>query len=163
MAIRPLQPRDVEAAKAVIVAGCREFFGTEPADFDDMDALSQYSPPKGVFLVLTCRDSVVGTGAIRGIAEDTCELKRMWFLPEHRGKGFGMRMAEMLLNFAFSAGYRRVRLDTDPRQVAAQRLYQNLGFQRIERYNDGPCSIFMEKVLADESESVESGPRDRLI
>ena len=41
--IRPLQPRDVEAAKAVIVAGCREFFGTEPSDFADMDALSQLS------------------------------------------------------------------------------------------------------------------------
>ncbi|MFN7138320.1 MAG: GNAT family N-acetyltransferase [Limisphaerales bacterium] len=145
--IRPLQPEDIEAAKGVIVAGCREFFGTEPAAFEDMDTLSQYAPPQGLFLVLTCGNIVVGTGAVRSIDQETCELKRMWFLPSYRGHGFGKQMAEMLLDFARSAGYRRILLDTDPRQLAAQRLYQKLGFKRIDRYNDGPCSIFLEKVL----------------
>jgi putative acetyltransferase len=71
----------------------------------------------------------------------------MWFLPAYRGKGYGARMAELLLEFARSAGYTRVKLDTSPVLAAANKLYQRLGFHPIERYNDGPCTIFMEKRL----------------
>jgi putative acetyltransferase len=97
--------------------------------------------------VLRDGEEVVGTGAIRRLDQQTCELKRLWFLPACRGKGFGKQMVERLLDFARSAGYQRVRLDTAPELQAANRLYQRLGFYPIERYHDGPCVIFMEKLL----------------
>jgi len=146
--IEPLGHQHIEAAKAVIRDVCVEFFGQAPADFDDMDETSShYTAPTGAFLVLLDRDVVVGTGAIRRIDDQTCELKRMWFLPSYRGRGYGTRMSEMLIAFARSAGYQRVRLDTAPELEAANRLYGRLGFQPIGRYNDGPCTIFMEKEL----------------
>jgi putative acetyltransferase len=146
--IEALRRGQVEAAKAVIRAGCFEFFGAAPADFGDMDNVAaSYSAPCGIFLVLMDGEQVVGTGAIRRLDEEVCELKRMWFLPVYRGKGYGARMCGELLEFARSAGYRRVRLDTDPRQAAAGRLYRRLGFREIERYNDGPCGVFMERDL----------------
>ena len=146
--IKQFHSEYLEAAKTVIREVCFEFFGQAPADFEDMEEISShYAAPGGTFLVLLDGKAVVGTGAVRRIDEQTCELKRMWFLPMYRGRGHGTRMSQRLLEFARSAGYRRVRLDTSPELHAANRLYRRLGFQPIERYNDGPCTIFMEKQL----------------
>ena len=146
--IVPIRSDQIEAAKDVIRAGVFEFFGEAPAEFDDMDAvLSEYTGSGGTFLVLLDGDAVVGTGAIRRIDSQTCELKRMWCLPAYRGRGLGTEMAEALLQFARSAGYRRVHLETAPELEAANKLYRRLGFQTIDRYNDGPCTIFMERQL----------------
>jgi putative acetyltransferase len=148
LTIRQLTDSQIEEAKAVIVQGCIEFFGQQPAAFEDMDRISSvYREPHGTFLVLLDAERVVGTGAIRRLDEQTCELKRMWFLPAYRGRGYGARMSEALFEFARSAGYKRVRLDTAPVLAAANRLYERLGFYPIERYNDGPGTIFMEKRL----------------
>jgi putative acetyltransferase len=148
LAIQRLQDSQIEAAKAVIEEVCLEFFGSPPVAFEDMDAVSsQYREPAGTFLVLMDDGRVVGTGAIRRLDAQTCELKRMWFLPAYRGKGLGAKMSEMLLSFARSAGYKRVRLDSTDVLVAAHKLYQRLGFYPIERYNAGPGTIFMEKQL----------------
>ncbi|HUA64272.1 MAG TPA: GNAT family N-acetyltransferase [Alphaproteobacteria bacterium] len=148
LTIQRLTDSQIEAAKAVIAEGCLEFFGGPPAEFEDMDNISSmYREPFGIFLVLLDGERVVGTGAVRRLDEQTCELKRMWFLPAWRGKGYGARMSEALLQFARSAGYKRVRLDTTPVLAAANRLYRRLGFYPIERYNYGPGTIFMEMHL----------------
>lgn len=147
LTIQPLHRRQIEDAKAVIIQGCFEFFGHAPMDFEDMADLSDYAPPSGTFLVLLDGNRVVGTGAIRRLDAQTCELKRMWFLPDYRGKGDGRKMAESLFEFARSAGYQRVRLDTTEVLERANRLYRRLGFYPIERYNDGHGTIFMEKQL----------------
>jgi putative acetyltransferase len=148
LTIQRLSDSQIEAAKAVIAYGCLEFFGQPPGEFEDMDRISSvYSEPSGIFLALLDGERVGGTGAIRRLDEQTCELKRMWFLPAYRGKGYGARMSEALFEFARSTGYKRVRLDTVPVLTAANRLYQRLGFYPIDRYNDGPGTIFMEKLL----------------
>jgi putative acetyltransferase len=146
--IDEIRSHEIDAAKAVIREVCFEVFGHEPLAFDDMDqVLVQYAAPSGIFLVLRDAEAIVGTGAIRRIDRQTCELKRMWFLPSYRGRGLGRAMVERLLEFARQAGYERVRLDTTPTLTAANRLYQRIGFRPIERYNDGPGTIFMEKSL----------------
>jgi putative acetyltransferase len=164
--IRRLRPDQVEAAKRVIITVCQELFGTGPTTpaivdrvvrrwdeegaFQDINDGETYdSANRGLFLVLLDGGDVVGTGAIRRLDDTTCELKRMWFLKAYRGRGLGSRMAHRLLRFAKSAGYRTVRLDAAHagKQEQALKLYRRLGFDFIERYNDGPCSIFMEKPL----------------
>ena len=148
LTIQPLRDSQIEAAKAVIVEVCFEMFGHAPAKFEDMDEIStQYAAPAGTFLVLMDEERVVGTGAIRRLDEQTCELKRMWFLPAYRGRGYGAKMTEMLFEFARGAGYKRVKLDTLPELEAANKLYRRLGFHPIERYNDGPGTVFMERAL----------------
>jgi putative acetyltransferase len=160
--IKPIQPDQAEEAKHVVVQVCREVWQL-PASQDevlrqwneigvlsDMDDIQlSYFRNGGTFLVLTDAGRVVGTGAIRRLSDDICELKRMWFLKEYRGRGLGTRIAQMLLTFAREAGYKKVRLDTgdEMKQPEALRLYKRLGFYAIERYNDGPCTIFMEKTL----------------
>jgi hypothetical protein len=78
--------------------------------------------------------------ALRRLDDETCELKRMWLLPPIAG-WLGRKMAQQLLDIAVRRGYKRTRLDTSPRQQQALRLYTKIGFQPIERYNDGPCEI----------------------
>src|SRR5580692_2610322 len=101
LTIQRLTGSRIEDAKAVVIAGCLEFFGHPPKVFDDMDQIAaQYSEPTGTFLVLLDDGRIVGTGAIRGLDDHTCELKRMWFLPPYRGKGHATRMCGLLFEFA---------------------------------------------------------------
>jgi putative acetyltransferase len=162
--IATLQPHQVIEARRVICTVTYEFFGPEPKSDDglahfcrhleqqhtlaDMDDLQRhYSAPDGAFLVLLDDERVVGTAALRRLDAQTCELKRMWLLPPYRGQGWGRKLAELLLDMAVRRGYKRIRLDTSPRQLQAISLYRKLGFEPIARYNEGPCEVFMEKQL----------------
>ncbi len=154
--IKPIQLHQIEEVKRVIVTVCNEIWQV-PEEvirrYDRMsdinDVQSHYFDNNGTFLLLIDSGRVVGSGAIRRLNNDICELKRMWFLKDYRVLGLGTRMAQMLLDFARIAGYKKVRLDTTDEQKQAQalKLYQRLGFYFIERYNDGPCTVFMEKIL----------------
>ncbi|MBD1928069.1 GNAT family N-acetyltransferase [Trichocoleus sp. FACHB-90] len=154
--IKPIKSYQVEEVKRVIVAVACEIWQVPEeaiAHYDPMsdidDMRSHYFDNNGTFLVLIDDGRVVGSGAIRRLNDDICELKRMWFLKDYRGRGLGMKMAQMLLDFARKTGYKKVRLDTTDKEKQAQalKLYKRLGFYFIERYNDGFCTVFMEKML----------------
>ncbi|NEQ21539.1 MAG: GNAT family N-acetyltransferase [Microcoleus sp. SIO2G3] len=156
--IRPIQQHQIEQAKQIVVSVCLEIWeGVVTAEelrrYDSMSDIenvrSHYFDNSGMFLVLLDNEQVVGTGAIRKLDDQICELKWMWFLKEYRGQGWGWKMAQLLFDFARQAGYRKVRLDlvNGERQTQALKLYSRLGFYPIERYNDSPCNVFMEKLL----------------
>lgn len=148
LSFQQLTESQIEAAKGVITEVCFEFFGRSPVHFEDMDEISiHYTAPYGTFLVLMDDERVVGTGAIRRIDNQTCELKRLWFLPAYRGRGYGTKMAELLFEFGRSIGCHKVILDTSPALQAANRLYRRLGFVITKQQDNGPCTIFMEKSL----------------
>ncbi len=154
--IKPIQSHQIEEVKRVIIAVCNEIWQLPEevirhydamSDLDDVQ--SHYFDNKGTFLVLIDEERVVGSGAIRRLSDDICELKRMWFLKDYRGRGLGTKMAQMLLDFARITDYKKVRLDTidEQKQAQALKLYQRLGFYFIDRYNTSPCTVFMEKML----------------
>jgi putative acetyltransferase len=156
--IKPIAQHQIESAKQIVITVSLEIWqGTiTEADFRRLDSLSDidkvrshYFDNHGTFLVLVDRDRVVGTGGIRKLDDEICELKRMWFLKAYRGQGLGWQMAQRLLGFAKQAGYRNIRLDlaSKERQLEALNFYQKLGFYAIDRYNDGLCEVFMEKTL----------------
>lgn len=154
--IKPIQLHQVAEVKRVILIVCHEIWQLPlevircydaMSDLDDLQ--SHYFNNKGIFLVLIDNSMVVGSGAIRRLSDDICELKRMWLLKDYRGKGLGWQMAQRLLDFAKKTGYKKVRLDTvdELKQAQAIKLYKRLGFSLIERYNEGFSTIFMEKLL----------------
>jgi putative acetyltransferase len=156
--IRQIQQNQIAQAKQIVITVCLEIWQDLLTDedlmrYDSMSDIEQvrshYFDNRGVFLVLLDKDRVVGTGAIRKLDEETCELKRMWFLKEYRGQGWGGKMAQILFDFAKQVGYRKVRLDlaNEERQLQALKFYRKLGFYRIDRYNDSSCNIFMEKLF----------------
>src|SRR5919202_1167975 len=154
--IQPIQLQQSKEVKRLIFTVCDEIFQVSEETVRRYDTMSDidevrshYFDNGGTFLVLIDEGRVVGSGAIRRLSDDICELKRMWFLKPYRGRGLGTKMGQMLLNFAKNTGYKKVRLDTldEQKQVPALNLYKRLGFYFIERYNDSFCTVFMEKML----------------
>ncbi len=102
----------------------------------------------GAFLVMTEDGRVIGSGGIRRLDEEVCELKRFWFLPEYHGQGHAYRLFVALVEIARSFGYQIMRLETSPEyQPRAYAFYKKQGFYDIPRYGDDEADVGMEMVL----------------
>lgn len=92
----------------------------------------------------------VACGAIRAYAPDTVEVKRMFVLPEHRGRGIAAAVLSELETWASQLGYLRCILETGQKQPEAIRLYQKSGYQIMPNYGQYAGvenSVCMEKSL----------------
>lgn len=76
----------------------------------------------------------VGCGAIRELAADTMEVKRMFVIPELRGKGIASAILAELENWAKEMAFTICVLETGKRQPEAIRLYQQNGYTITENY-----------------------------
>ena len=118
--------------------------------FMDIDNIQMhYFDRRGVFLVTEADAQIVGTGAIRQLEENVCELKRLFLLFEYQGQGLGYRMVMELLRTAREMQYGKMRLETAPVHLKrATALYRHLGFYEIPRYETThPNDIAMEIIL----------------
>jgi putative acetyltransferase len=136
--IRPITEADNAAVAAIIRAVMPEFGANGPgfAIHDaEVDTMTQsYAIPRAAYFVVE-RDGVVlgggGVAALAGGDEDTCELRKMYFLPALRGLGAGHALIALCLAKASEFGYRRCYLETLSGMDAAQALYLKNGFERI--------------------------------
>ncbi|MCJ1430668.1 hypothetical protein MMC27_000018 [Xylographa pallens] len=122
-----------------------------------------YAPPHGEILLAHDANGVaVGCIALRPLplpADHSplekplyCELKRLYVVPAGRGLGIGKMLVGKMLGVAGEKGYGEVRLDTLPDMRAARRLYESVGFGRVEAYHGTLVEglIFMGKRLGGE-------------
>jgi GNAT superfamily N-acetyltransferase len=110
---------------------------------------AELGPPGGGFVVGYLDDRPVCCGGIKRLDDRACELKRMYVVPEQRGRGIARALLAELEARAIRLGYQVARLDTGPRQPAAQALYESAGYRPIENFNANPvASFFGEKPLA---------------
>ena len=106
------------------------------------------SPPGGAFLLVHAGERPIGCGGLKRLDEHTCEIKRMYVLPEFRGRGLSGRLLAALEERGRELGYRVARLDTGSRQPAAKHLYDSTGYERIADYNGNTqASFWFEKEL----------------
>jgi putative acetyltransferase len=92
---------------------------------------------------------LIGTVALRQIAEDTCELKRFFVRKEFHRKGVGTNLLKRAIDHAKAGPWSHLRLDTSHKSPAAVALFRKHGFVEIERYNQDPfAEIFMELATA---------------
>ena len=108
-----------------------------------------YAPPRGRLLIAWVGDEAAGCVALRPLAKDVCEMKRLYARPRQRGSGIGKQLAEAIIAEARQIGFAIMRLDTVPKLGAATRLYESLGFVRRDAYYETPVvgTMFMEMVL----------------
>jgi putative acetyltransferase len=108
-----------------------------------------YGPPRGALLVASDGTQIAGCVALRPLDEETAEMKRLFVRPQFRGNAIGPKLVAALAQEARRLGYQRVRLDTLPKMVAAQKMYESIGFHDIARYNGNASAgvRFMELQL----------------
>jgi len=156
--IREIQPEDNQQIAALIRKVLVEMgvpkVGTayEDKSLDDMHATYQHS--KMQYFVVEENGTLIGGSGIaplQGLEDEVCELQKMYFLPEARGRGIGAHMMETCLHFAKSEGFKQCYLETLPYMENARRLYTRSGFKSLEKpmgdtghYN---CTMWMLKEL----------------
>lgn len=156
--IRDIQPTDNSVLAKVVRDTLAEFGANHPNTVyydpttDNLFALFQKTGAK--YFVAELDDEVVGGGGIYptdGLANDTCELVKMYLLPHARGLGLGKTLIEKCLQAAKENGFHKVYLETMPELKQALKVYQKFGFD----YLPGPmgnsghtgCSMWMLKEL----------------
>lgn len=97
----------------------------------------EFDPPEGGFLVAYDADhEPIGCVGWRTLTEDeeTAELKRMYVVPEHRGRGVAKALLLAVEDDARRAGRKRIWLETGTAQPEAIGLYERSGYARIEDF-----------------------------
>lgn len=92
----------------------------------------------------------VACGAIRAFNDESVEVKRMFVLPEYRGKSLAGEILTELEVWAAALGFQRCILETGKKQPEAIRLYEKSGYSVMPNF--GPYagvenSVCMEKIL----------------
>lgn len=147
MEVRPARsPEDIEQARAMFRALAKWYLDDFQVDVEFQGFSNEvrglpgyYAPPKGeLLLAQAASGEAAGCIAVRPLADDVCEIKRLYVVPVFRGKGTGKLLATEILRIARELGYTRAVLDTASFMEAAARLYESLGFRDIPPYYDNP-------------------------
>lgn len=96
-------------------------------------------------------NQAIACGAMKEFAPDAMEIKRMYTLPENRGKGIAGQLLTVLECWAAALGYKKCVLETGKRQPEAIALYEKCGYRRIPNYGQYACkdnSVCFEKELS---------------
>lgn len=141
-AIRPIERRDNPAIAAVIRTVAAEY-GASGAGFTvtdpEVNAMYEaYQQPGSAYWVVASGGEIAGGGGfapLRG-ATATCELRKMYFLPQIRGLGFGRELLDRAIDEARRSGYRAMVLETMDRMREARRLYESRGFRSTPKPAD---------------------------
>ena len=153
--IRPFVPEDAASVHAIVSEVLLSLdlrMDTEGVDADLLDIPKAYHG--GCFLVVESfgvhgTRCIVGCGAVHDEGAGTFELRKMYFLPELRGRGMGRKLLSVLLDVARKKGARHLRLETNRRMKRAIELYRQFGF--VEKVGTAPipprCDVVMELLL----------------
>ncbi|MEU5209513.1 GNAT family N-acetyltransferase [Streptomyces sp. NPDC020742] len=118
-----------------------------------------FTPPRGAYLIAYEDGRPLATGgwrvqedAAEGYAAGDAEIKRMFVLPQARGRGLARRILAALETDARAAGRTRMVLETGIKQPEALELYASSGYVHVTKfglyrtYEDSRC---MAKLLAE--------------
>ncbi|WP_405206993.1 GNAT family N-acetyltransferase [Aquimarina sp. LLG6339-5] len=94
-----------------------------------------YDAPRKKYFVVEDSGKIIGGAGIAQLEKggsEICELQKMYFLPEARGKGLGSQMMSKCLEFAKEQGFVKCYLETMPYMKEARKLYGRVGFKALD-------------------------------
>lgn len=137
--IREIKPKDnqqvADVVRRVLVEMGVPKVGTAYEDKALDDMFSTYQNPRMNYFVLEDEGKIIGGAGIApltGLEEKVCELQKMYFLPEARGKGLGAQMMDTCLKFAKTQQFEQCYIETLPYMEDARKLYGRSGFKSLE-------------------------------
>lgn len=158
ISIRPIRPSDNKELAAIVRDTLSEFGAAKPGTvfFDPTtDALFElFRTPKSVYYVAEKEGKILGGGGIfptEGLPEETCELVKMYLLPEARGIGLGRALIEKCLETAREFGFKQIYLETLDELHLALKIYARFGFEYLKaplgNTKHFGCGLWMLKKL----------------
>lgn len=136
--IREIREQDNHRLAEIIRKTLVEFGANKPGTvFYDAstDRLSEvFKINSSAYFVASVDGEITGGAGIYpspGLPQDTCELVKMYLLPQARGRGLGRELLSRCIEYASKTGYRHVYLETMPELYLAIALYEKFGFRRL--------------------------------
>jgi putative acetyltransferase len=156
--IRLIEKKDNPQIAKVIRSVLEDFnvpkVGTAYAD-KALDCMFEtYQKPRSAYFVVIENDKIIGGAGVAKLDNydgNVCELQKMYFLPEARGRKLGAQIMTFCTTKAREFGYEKIYLETMEYMTHAQKLYQQTGFEYIERAMGDTghysCPVHMIKTL----------------
>jgi putative acetyltransferase len=158
MIIREIKPKDNLFIEVIMTDCFKEFglptVGSSLEDHDVKHMFEGFQGERAVYYVIENQGKILGGGGIKqlkGAKQDICELQKMYFHPDARGKGYGKKMLDKCILAAKTFKYKFCYLESHSELKAAINLYVKNEF----KYLDKPlgttghliCGVYMLKEL----------------
>jgi putative acetyltransferase len=145
------EPADQPEVHALLAQSDAYMARLYPAESNHLVDAATLMKPNVRFFVVRRDGRAIGCGALVLAADGSAEIKRMFVVPEERGRGIGRRILTQLEEAARAEGATLMRLETGIHRPEAIGLYRAAGFVEIGPFGSyvaDPLSLFMEKRLA---------------
>ena len=128
--------------------------GLTPSEYvhSHLEELTSLNPPEGIIYLLVVGGEIAGMGAVRKLGDEVGEIKRMYTRRTFRGRGYGRRMLNRLLEAGREFGCSSFLLDSPRWSHAAHHIYRSTGFEERGEYPESEVPpvfrsywLFMEK------------------
>jgi GNAT superfamily N-acetyltransferase len=139
-----------QAAQSLMAGLDEDIMRRYPGEPTNGIDVSEFEAAGGVFVVCYVNDMPVACGAFRPF-EGSAEIKRMYVVPQLRGRGLARATLDFLEAEAARRGFSRAILETGRIMTEALGLYRSRGWKEIPvfgPYVGDPKSICFEKYLA---------------
>ena len=153
--IRDWQKRDRHDAARVINNVLAEYglpWQPTEADRDVMEVEKAYLQTGGEFWVVELQGDIVGTAAYYPIfrGDKAVEIRKMYLLPQFRGKGLGRYLLHQLENAIANKGFREIWIETASVLSEAVVLYEKNGYQPASGVETARCDLVYIKKFYSE-------------
>lgn len=121
-------------------------------DGDDHAFYAQFNTIDSLQHVIVCydQDIAIGCGAFKAYNTQTVEIKRMYTLPQYRGRGVAKSMMAAIENWANEEHFSLAILETGYLQKEAIALYTKIGYEvtnNFGQYEGVATSVCMQKTI----------------
>jgi putative acetyltransferase len=144
---------ETDAAMTLLALSDRYMGALYPAESNHLESAAALKLPNVAVFGSFIDGLLVACGAVKILYDDGRygEIKRVFVLEEHRGRGLSKAIMECLERHLQDSGIALARLETGIKQPEALGLYAKLGYQFREpfgAYRHDPLSVFMEKAIS---------------
>jgi putative acetyltransferase len=146
----PLQ----DEIRGMVAALNETLLSLTPREFCHHLTVEQMADADTTLFVARQDGKVVAMGALKRHGGGVGEVKRMYTLPAHQGRGLGGQILHCVEELARDEGISRLLLETGNNFPAALRVYQREGFCEcgpVLDYAPSPWTAFYEKLLRVEA------------
>ena len=158
MIIRDIKPDDNVHIEAIMKACFAEFelpiSGSSLEDADVSKMYEGFQSERAIYYVVEANGKIVGGGGIKQLNAGEniiCELQKMYFHPDARGKGYGKLLFDKCIQAAKDFDFEYCYLESHSELKAAIKLYEKNGFEYLDKPlgNTGHiiCGVWMLKNL----------------